>query len=295
MEKAKGAITERIGYLQVIGAAMVWGSYGLFVRALDCSPLYILAHRFLFGFIGLLIFFSLTRGLASLKPALSHWKWMLLPALVTAFSWLAYTYALANTSVANAVFLVYTAPVYTVFFAPIFLGEKLEARTVAALAISLLGTGAIIGYSSLFSAGSNLPGDLAAIFGGITYGFLTLVLKRAPTAVLGLPSSFLVTGLIALAMLPYVLLSFNQFHWQTMLLLLGLGLTQQTLGSTLFHLGLRSVKAQHVGIMTYIEPLAATLMAALFLYEALTWGAIVGGFLIITGGMMVVLRKKALT
>ncbi len=283
----------KLGYLQILAAAIIWGTYGLFVRALDYSPEYILFHRFLFGFIGLLVFISIRGGLVSLRPALAHWKWMLIPALLTGLSWLAYTYSLTFTTVANAVFLIYTAPVFTVLFAPLMLKEKLELKSIAALFVSLLGTGAIMGYTGLFSSGGSLLGDIIALLGGMTYGFLALFLKRAPREILGLPSNVMLSGYIALVLLPFVIISPGRFSWEGFLILLVLGLFQQSFGTTLFHLGLQSVKAQHAGILTYIEPLAATLMAALFLYEGLTWGSILGGGLIMAGGMIVILKKDA--
>lgn len=283
---------KQIGCLQIGTAALIWGTYGLFVRSLDYSPEYILFYRFLFGFIGLLIYTSIKDGLASLKPAIIHWKWMLIPALLTGLSWLAYTYSLKLTSVANAAFLIYTAPVFTVIFAPLMLKEKLEARTIAALFISLLGTGAIMGYSSLSVAGPNILGDLIALCGGMTYGFLALFLKRVPEGVLGLPSNIMLSGFITLALLPFALVTAVQFSWRGILILLMLGLFQQTFGATLFHIGLHKVKAQHAGILTYVEPLAATAMAALFLYEGITWGSLLGGALIISGGLMIVLKKE---
>jgi len=282
-----------LGYLQIASAALIWGTYGLFVRSLDYSPEYILFFRFLFGLIGLLVVTAVKNGLASLKPSLSYWRWLLVPAFLTGFSWLCYTYALNYTSVASAAFLIYTAPVFTVIFAPLILKEKLEARTIVALIISLFGTASIIGYGSIFIAGSHLAGDMIALLGGISYGLLALLIKKTPTSILGMPSNIIVSGYIALALLPFVIASSNQFSWKGILILLALGLFQQTFGATLFHLGLRSVKAQHASILTYVEPLAAALMAALFLDEAITSGSLLGGFLIISGGMIIVFRNKS--
>lgn len=163
----RGNLKAQLGYLQVFTAALIWGTYGLFVRALDYSPEYILFYRFLFGFIGLLLFTSIKDGLRWFKPALVHWKWMLIPALLTGTSWLAYTYSINYTSVSNAAFLIYTAPVFTVIFAPLIIKEKLEIRTIVALFFSLLGTTAIMGYSSLFSSATSLLGDIIALLGGM--------------------------------------------------------------------------------------------------------------------------------
>ncbi len=289
--KFRGKWKIEIGYLQVFSAALIWGTYGLFVRALDYSPEYILFYRFFFGFIGLLIFTSFKEGLAWMKPSLVIWKWMLIPALLTGLSWLAYTYSINYTSVSNAAFLIYTAPVFTVILAPLVIKENLEVRTIVALVFSLLGTMAIMGYSSLFSSGTSLLGDMIALFGGMTYGLLALFLKKVPAGMLGLKSNIFLSGYIALALLPFVVTSLSRLSLNAFLLLLLLGLFQQTFAATLFHLGLRSIKAQHAGILTYIEPLAATVMAALFLYEGITAGSLLGGFLIIVAGLIIVLKS----
>jgi drug/metabolite transporter (DMT)-like permease len=280
------------GYLQILSAALIWGSYGLFVRALDFTPEYILFFRFFFGLAGLLIFNAIKGDFSWIGPARVHWKAMLLPAVLTCLSWLAYTYSISYTSVSNAAFLIYTAPVFTVIFAPVILKERLEARTVFALTFSLSGITAIMGLNSLMSVGSSLQGDLIALFGGITYGISALYLKKIPSSILGLPSNIIICAYLSLALLPFAIFSLNQFSWNGILILLGLGVFQQTFGATLFHLGLRKVKAQHAGILTYVEPLAATVLAALFLYEGITAGSILGGFLIIVGGMIIVLKRN---
>ena len=182
-----------MGSLMVVISASIWGSFGLFVRALDYTPETILFYRFLFGLIGSLIFTAVRGDKTWLKPVLAHWKWMLLPASLTGLSWLAYTYALGLTSVSNAAFLIYTAPVFTVIFAPLVLKERVELRTFAALLISLTGTMAIMGYSSLFSLGSSLWGNLIALCGGLIYGFVPLTIKRVPSVLLGIPSNILIS------------------------------------------------------------------------------------------------------
>ena len=280
-----------MGSLMVVIAASMWGSFGLFVRALDYTPETILFYRFLFGLIGSLIYTAVRGDKAWVKPVLTHWKWMFLPASLTGLSWLAYTYSLGLTSVSNAAFLIYTAPVFTVIFAPLVLKERVELRTFAALLISITGTVAIMGYSNLSGMGSNLWGDLIALCGGLIYGFVPLALKRVPPVLLGIPSNILMSLYITIALAPFALMAGNRIELKGLLLLMVLGFLHQTLAVTLMHLGLREIKAQYASILTYAEPLAATLMAALFLYEGITWGSLLGGALIITGGLIIVLRR----
>lgn len=279
------------GYLMVFFAAFIWGSFGLFVRALDYSPELILFFRFLFGLIGIILFAAIKRDYAWVKTALIHWKWMLLPAFLSGLSWFAYTYSLSYTSVSNAAFLIYTAPIFTVIFTPLVLKERIEGKTVRALIITFTGTAAIMGYNGLFSSGLNLWGNLIALCGAVVYGFMALALKRVPAAILGIPSNIMMSLYFVVAVAPFALSAAAGIDLTGFILLIIFGLLHQSFAVTLFHLGLRKIKAQHASILTYIEPLAATGLAALFLYEPITWGSLVGGALIIAGGIIIVFKK----
>ncbi len=279
-----------LGYMQVILAALLWGTYGLFVRALDYSPEFIMFFRFFFGFLGLLAFTAARRDYSWVKPVKDNWKLLIIPSVLSCVSWLCYTYAINLTSVANAAFLIYTAPVFVVIFTPLLLREKLELTTIVALFISLLGTAALVGYSGLIGNVSSIRGDLIALFGGMTYGLFVIYLKKMPLGVLGLPSSIMVAAIVALGMLPFALTQLGLLKLEGFLILLALGLVQQTLGTTLYHFGLNKIKAQHAGILSYLEPLSATLLAILFLAEGFTLGTVTGGLLIVGGGIIIVTR-----
>ena len=71
-----------------------------------------------------------------------------------------------------------------------------------------------------------------------------------------------------------------------------MGLLHQAVGTTLFYTGLRRIKAQHSAILTYLDPLAATILAAVVLAEKITIGSTIGGLLIIASGVIIVLEKR---
>jgi hypothetical protein len=55
----------------------------------------------------------------------------------------------------------------------------------------------------------------------------------------------------------------------------------------LFFGGLRLIRADHAAVLSYIEPVAAVVFAALFLAEPISWYTIAGGGAVIAGGVMV--------
>jgi drug/metabolite transporter (DMT)-like permease len=272
---------------------LLWGTYGIFVKSLDYPAEHIIFFRYFFGFTGLLVFVAIKDGFAWVTLSAPDWKWLVLPALFTGVSWLAYTYALKHTFVANAVFLAYTAPVFTVLFAPFIIKEKIEISSAIALVFSLSGTLFIISYNTLFIGGGVLRGDLFALFGGIIGGLIISFIKKVPSTLSGYRANMIISGMIALALLPLYLRVGHSTTWQGYLLLLGMALVNQSLATTMFYTGLRSIKAQHSAVLSYVDPLAATLMASLILSESITLGSLIGGVLIIAGGVLIVIKNKS--
>jgi drug/metabolite transporter (DMT)-like permease len=110
------------------------------------------------------------------------------------------------------------------------------------------------------------------------------VLKRIDHNVV----SFWVFFFGALSFFPFMLREFQSWSLNQVN---GAGLTgilygifgSSLLGYGLFHYGIRKIKLQEVGIFTYVEPVAAVIMAFFLTHEYLTFFDIVGGALIALG------------
>lgn len=284
----------RTGYVQIMAAALMWGSYGLFIRALPYPSELIVFFRFLFGLIGLLLVALARRDYACFKPV-PAWKRLALAGVLSSFSWLAYTYSLAYTSVANAVFLTYTYPVFVILLAPLMLKERVEKRSIWALAVSLAGIAAIMGRDGLFGSGSVTTGDWSALGGGIMYALFLLVLKGVPPGMLGFVSNVIISTVICLIAFPLALPSLHLLDLSGAFILVLMGILLQCGASTLYHLGLRTTRAQHACILTYVDPFSATILAALFLREPLYLFSLGGGLLIMAGGIIVFTCREPLS
>ncbi len=281
----------QVGYFQVFLAALTWGTYGLFVKLLDYPAEQIIFFRYFFGFVGLLLFVAIKDGFCWIGSSLGYWKYLLMPALFTGISWLAFTYALKYTYVANAVFLAYTAPVFTVLFAPLIIKEKIERGSIFSLILALAGTLFIMGYNNLIVGGGVLRGDLFSLFGGLVGGLIISYVKKVPEALLGYRANLIMSGMIALGLFPLALRVYSGPDLRDISILFAMSILNQAVATTLFYTGLRKIKAQHSAVLSYVDPLAATLMASLILSEVVTLGSLIGGALIITGGVLIVFKN----
>ncbi|MHB8781723.1 MAG: DMT family transporter [Candidatus Geothermincolia bacterium] len=272
-------------------AAMLWGSVGIFVRWVDLPgrEAVIVFWREIFGCAALLLFLAATRRLRLLKVPSARWL-LLLNGVVLAVHWFLLFKAYDLLPVSNAVFLVYTAPLFVAMLAPALLKERLEPRTVVALAIGLGGMALIsLSGSSTDARATSWAGIFYALLAALLFALLMIMVKKLRLQLPAMTMSFYGMAIGAVVLLPFALL--QDYHvtargWGSLAVL---GVVLVAFTGTIYLHGARGVKAQHLGILAYLEPVSATVLAAIFLAERPTWGDVAGGALIIAAGLLIVL------
>jgi drug/metabolite transporter, DME family len=130
---------ERTGVLLIAGAALLWSTAGVGIKALDDPPLKVVFFRCA---IACLITF------------------------VTATKW---------TTAANAIFLQYSGVIWVLLLSPFVLKEPLKARDVAAIGIAFVGITLL--FLGKFDPRGR-AGDAVALSSGLFFAGLTLTLRR---------------------------------------------------------------------------------------------------------------------
>jgi len=283
MEKRSG---ETLGYIKIAVAAIIWGSVSLLVRALDLPVLLMVFYRFLFAVVGALSILVFSR--ASFKfGTRKNLSLLIISGFFLTLNWVFFFYALVLTTVANAVLVTYTAPILVAIFAPHFLKEKLEWNTVISLVLAMSGISFILSPADL-SMGKPLLGILFAFGTSLTYASLVIIAKELLP---GLPVLIIIfyQSLIAMvALSPFSLLGGGPRGFEAWLLLIIMGIVHTLIAPYLYLSGLKVVKAQRAGILTYFDPLSATVFAAFFLGEIPGFYTLLGGVLIIAAGYNII-------
>lgn len=209
--------------------------------------------------------------------------------------WLLFFEAVKLGSVAVAVLTFYTAPVFVAVLAPAFLPERLSAVALGALVPGAAGT-ALIALSS--PGGERVSGwALAAGLGSAaTYAALVvlskrLLLERTPPLTVAFWDCLVGAAAVApLLLVAGRILPSDSGEWGAVALL---GIVFTGLSTLVFVGLLRHVTAQAAGILTFLEPVAAVVLATLLLDEALGLGTLVGGALVLAAGVTVVALEPA--
>lgn len=259
--------------LLVLGAAVLWSTGGLFIKATSLSAFELSFGRSLLAAIIIIIF---TRregfGINSISALTS----VLYAALLLLF-----VLATKLTTAANAIFLQYTAPVYVLILEPIFYKEKFRARDFATVAACLVGM-------SLFFVGKLRPedvsGNLLALASGVCFALFFLLLRHAKARNVNRASSTIYGNLIVVLICAPAF--FGAVHrgvsWTDVGSMAYLGIVQIGFAYLLFTSAMaRGVRSLDAGIIGYIEPVLNPIWVFLFIGERPSGWAIVGGAIII--------------
>lgn len=278
------------GYLFVSLASLILGSNGIFARFVDLPSPVLLFYRFLFGTLILSLTFLIKKRELPF-PQTNKKEIVLFGFINTLLAVLAF-YAFTNTSIANAEILLYSFPIYIIIFAPIVLKEKIEKATVINLLIAFAGLILIAFSGGITSLNQNALGIISGFAAGIVFAIFVLLAKIIRTKYEGLELNLYQMTVSVLLLLPGLFIFQYQIDTYKIILLIVMGLLHSALALSLYFIGIKTVKAQHVGIISYFEPLSAVVYAFIFLAEIPSIYTFLGGGLILYSGYKIFMTQK---
>lgn len=200
--------------------------------------------------------------------------------------------ALRYIPAATLAFLFYTYPAWVALFQSIRGAERLDARRAAALALSFVGIGVMVGMPG--TAGIDWRGVALALGAALIYGvyipMMRVLTKDHPVAPV---SAYTKIG-SALAFL--VVASFTQsFTYripaETWGVLVVLTVFSTVLPSVFFLMGLIRLGPVRTAIVSTVEPFLTALLGVVVLSQPLTLPTMLGGALIVTAVVLLQFRR----
>ena len=276
--------------LAVATLAVSWGLIAVIVRKVDLDAQVLAFYRLAFAGAALLLAALAVRRLALLRLT-RHRAGVALIGVILAGHWFLYFVTIKLSSVAVAVLLAYLAPIAIALLAPFVLPERRSRVALAALAPAAAGV-ALVALGGEEGGAVRPLALLTGLLTAATYATLVLLSKRIVSEVPVLALSFWNYAIAAVAISPLLLDADRVLPTSNELpAVLALGVLFTALSGYLYLWSLRHVTAQTIGILAYIEPVSAALMAWAFLGETLNWQIVVGGALVIAAGATVVLLE----
>ncbi len=279
----------KIGLLFVAIAAFLFATSPIFIRWADSVSSYEITFWRLLTAALTVAAMMLYRGQKWTVPR-GEWAKFLLFGLITALHFLFYIASLSFTTIAHALALVYTAPIFVTLFSAFFLKESIPRRKWLGILITVLGIAILAGFQPNFTR-RMLFGDVLALGSAIMFGFYS-VAGRSQRHHYSLFTYAMTTyGMGALWALPAALLTFTPdgYSPKAIFSILAMGIFPLGLGHTLYNAALRRVHASYVNSIATQEVTGGILLGALLLHEIPGINEIIGAVVALTGIFIVIL------
>lgn len=288
MSYLKNLSVIRKAVLALILANIFWGAgFPIYKWALSELPLFTFA--FLRFFISALIIFPFVFN--KLHVARQDYKYLILAGLISVTLQIPLMFfGLKLAPSINAPIIIATGPIILILASILFLHEKVKLKTISGTLISLLGVFAIM-IEPLILTGF-IEGSLGnfLIFLATICGVVQIILLKKLTVRNNVMTILFWVFLIgSLPMIPFVIWELQSFNLLTDISSIGyIGIfygifITAILAHYLHTYGISKIKASEVGIFSYVDPIAAILIAIPLLGEKITISYIIGSFLVFFG------------
>ena len=298
----------RRALVSLVVVCTTWGTIPLLTRDVDLTPAAIVLVRVWTAVLGLALVAALRRRASTAVTATANdtatdaavpgfavrpSPRALLVGPLLAVHWTAMFAGYQRAPADVVVFVVFLAPIGIAVVAPRALGERLTARTVAALAVAVAGFALITGPAL---DGARAAGVAWATLSAATLVVLVVVSKPLAESLGGFRLSRIELTGAGVVLLPVaVLADWSGATGRAWAALVVLGVVHTGIGVAVYLDALAKVPATAVGILGYLEPVAVVVFSWLFLADVPSLTTVTGGALIVVAGVLVVRAAAAST
>ncbi len=278
---------EQLGILYAVLAVFFFSTSPLFIRwAAPLSAYEIATGRL--GTAAIAIFLLIILRKDTYVIPWGRWSRFLLFGLIAALHFTFYIASLMYTTIAHALAIVYTAPIFVTLFSAWFLHESMPRHKWIGIIVTVGGIVLLVKFEPHFDQ-RMLFGDLLALGSAIMFGFYSIAGRSQREKFPLLTYAGTVYALAALWALPMAAIHFTPtgYHWPQLLSVLALGILPLAAGHTLYNAALRKMHATMVNIIATQEVTGGILLGVLFLGEVPGRSEIVGVTVALAGIFMV--------
>ncbi len=273
------------GIFTAILAALCMGTMGVFSRKTGIQAELITFFRLFLGAGFLLLLLIITRQVRLLK-VWPGWP-VLINGLMLAGFIIFYVQAMYMTTMANAIMVVYLAPLVASIYAHFFFDEKMNSVSIILIATALLGFAMMMEFKIDFSAaGDHMRGIASAALSMCCYAVFILINRSVTTSVHAYTRTFYQLLIGALCMVPFFLTGFPDINGSDIVWIIGAGFIPGFLGILFAVMALEKLPAATFGTLAYFEPIFVVILGWAVFGETLNALQLAGCLLIIGSGVI---------
>jgi drug/metabolite transporter (DMT)-like permease len=279
----------RGGYAQALAAVALFSASPVLVRRAETvSAVEITFWRLAIAAATVVLLAAFTR-----RPV----RWRRLPwrpfaayGLVIALHFFLYIASLFFTTVAHALALVYTAPLFIAVLSRFFLGERLSPRRWLGVLLAVAGVAILTGFEPR-SGPEALLGDLLAVGSAVAFAVYSIIgrAQRDAYPLFDYAAGIYAWGAVWLLPLALWRAPGSEYTLPAALAIVGLGVGPLGAGHTLYNAALRRIPATSANLIATLEVVGGVALSALVLGEVPSPAALAGAGVVL-GGIVLVVR-----
>jgi drug/metabolite transporter (DMT)-like permease len=271
---------------KIIAAMLIFGSIGIFVKGINLSSSEIAFLRGVIGSAFLILASLFANQKLSFKSIKENLILLILSGAAIGFNWILLFEAYRYTTISNATLSYYFAPVFVMILAPFVLKEKLTPVKAGCILAAMAGLFLVVNIGGT-SAGTSYNHPLGILYGLLAAALYSsvILMNKFIKNLSGFETTLVQLLVSALVLLPYVMirdhLDFSGLDTKSLLLCLIVGIIHTGFAYLLYFSSIKDLTGQTIAVLSYIDPVSAVIMAAIFLGESMNIIQIIGGVLIL--------------
>ena len=264
------------GYILVFLGSVTLSFGGLIVKSFEGATLWqILFWRSVFFCFVIIIFLSITYKKDFFKSLTKSGIPGLIGGLILGCGFFSYVFAMYNTTVANANFIIQTQTLFLAIFGYLVLKETISKITLASIILAVSGITLMLGDSL---ASGQMLGNLVAFIMPISFAVLIIIIRKYPNVDM-IPLQ-LVAGIVAM-IIGYIVAGRIDVSLHDIFLGFLAGFFQVGFGFIFITIGARTTPSAVVGIIMMSEAIFGPIWAWIFINEQPPFIVLIGGSIVL--------------
>ena len=282
--------------VSLILAMVIFGTIGIFRKYIPLPSGIVACVRGILGVAFLLVFIKIKKIKMDRESIKKHLWILLVSGGFIGLNWVLLFESYRYTSVAVATLCYYMAPIFVMIVSPFLLKEKLTVKKVLCVIVALIG---MVFVSGVLDGGisdvSEMKGILFGLGAAALYATVIMMnqkLREVPTY----DKTIMQLGAAAVVLIAYILfvedLSAVVLTPLIVFMLIIVGVVHTGIAYALYFGSMNGLKAQTVALFSYIDPIVAIILSAMFLKEPMTIYSAIGAVLVLGATMISELPEK---
>ena len=273
-------------------AAIVWGVFWYPLRLLEEMGIPGLwASLTIYGFAMVFLFPAFWKKRAEF---LKHKTEYVLIGLFAGWTNLAFILAVLEGEIVRVLLLFYLSPIWAIFLAFIILRERLTATGLCSLVLALVGGGLMLWRPDFDYSNAIGLADFYAITAGMAFAVTNIVVRKIGDTPFSVKIGVAWIGVLIITVLGIALtqLPVPEFSVEATMLCLIIGFPFILAMTWAAQYGVTHLPIQKSSVIFLLEIVAGAVSAAIWTEEIVRHIEYVGGFLIVSAGLISVIQQK---